>query len=261
MIKLKPRPFSPAVLIHNKVLVSKATIEQKVATGTKPVSDDFPSYWLPEARKVLWEHHNHKCCYCERERDEKRESDLEHFRPKAGIQEDPAHYGYWWLAYEWNNYLFSCKACNQEHKKNQFPLSTGGIRAMGPADNLTNENPILINPIDDNPEQFIMFDWEDSNDLFVKATPTTTDLNDRGKNTILIVGLNRNGLPEERAGFLLTLEAIAVKMHAARYLGNPILFEDAQKDIKRESSYTKQFTGFRRSYFKKIGLGSYIATD
>jgi len=261
MIKLRPRPLSPEVLMEAKVVVSKATIEQKVAIGAKPISVDFPSHWLPEPRKLLWEHQNHKCCYCERERDEKRESDLEHFRPKAGLQEDPVHYGYWWLAYDWDNYLFSCKACNQEHKKNQFPLLDGGIRAMGPADNLLSENPILINPFDDNPEQFIGFDWEDSNGFFVKATATATDANERGKKTILIVGLNRKGLPEERAGFLLTLEAITTKMHAAKYLGKPILIDDAKKDIERESSSTKQFAGFRRAYFRKVGLGQYIATD
>lgn len=261
MIKFKVRPPAPEVLIGTKVIASNAIIEHKIATGNRPVSDDFHPHWLPEARKILWEHQNHKCCYCEREREEKRESDLEHFRPKAKVENDPTHFGYWWLVYTWENYLFSCKPCNQGAKKNQFPLLEGGIRAMGPTDSLVNENPILINPYDENPEQFISFDWEDSNGKFVKATSTATDDNGRGKKTILIVGLNRNGLAEERAGFLLTLEAIAAKMHAARYLGCPILIEDAKRSIERESSSKKQFTGFRRSYFRKFGLGQYIAND
>ena len=261
MIKLNPRPNAPGTLSVQQVIDTQNAIQAKVNGGAKPISNDFTSHWLPEARRVLWEHQNHKCCYCEREREEKRESDLEHYRPAAGVNEDAAHYGYWWLAYVWENYLFSCKPCNQGYKKNQFPLLLGGIRAMNPLDSLVAENPYLINPFDDNPEVLISFDWEDSNGLFVKAVSTLADANERGEKTISIVGLNRKGLPEERAGFLLTLQAIAVKMYAAKHLEFVNLFNETKKDIERETSSTKQFTGFRRAYFRKLGLGHYISKD
>jgi uncharacterized protein (TIGR02646 family) len=261
MIKIKPRPAAPNVLNDLKVVAVCSAIQIKASSGSKPDSIDFPPLWIPDARKTLWEHQNHKCCYCEREREEKRESDLEHFRPKARVQEEATHFGYWWLAYRWENYLFSCKPCNQGHKKNQFPLLPSGTRAFLETDSLMKENPVLINPFDEDPECLISFDWEDSNGFFVKAVSTANDVDERGKKTIEIVGLNRPGLPEERASFLLTLEAIAAKMHAGRYFDKQNLIDQAETDIKRETSSSKQFTGFRRSYFRKLGLGKYISAD
>jgi uncharacterized protein (TIGR02646 family) len=86
-----------------------------------------------------------KCCYCERKRDKNRESDIEHFRPKADVTEaDEVHKGYWWLAYEWPNLFFSCRHCNQEHKKNHFPVANQ--HAVGPTDSLLAEGALLIDP-------------------------------------------------------------------------------------------------------------------
>ena len=52
--------------------------------------------WSDNAVKgFLYESQNHKCCYCERQRD-KREMDVEHFRPKAKVEENSKHPGYWW---------------------------------------------------------------------------------------------------------------------------------------------------------------------
>ncbi len=266
MIKLKPRPEQPDSLRLPKVQDTIESLEQKVESGRKPTNrepNDFPSHWLPEAREILWEHQNHKCCYCERVRELKRESDLEHFRPKGGVEGDNAHFGYWWLAYEWENYLYSCKPCNQGNKKNQFPLLPGSRRATKKTDSLTNEKPVLINPYDENedPENYISFDWDNSNDHFVKAVPISNDEDNRGYDTINIVGLNDGLLPEDRAVFLQTLEGIATKMHAGVYFGNQTIIADAKEDIKRETSSVKQFAGFRRAYFRKVGLGQYLSAE
>ena len=263
MIKLKPRPEEPNSLRLEKVLETIKSLEEKVNSGQKPTTknpNDFPAHWLPEAREILWRHQNHKCCYCERERELKRESDLEHFRPKAGVEEDDKHFGYWWLAYQWENYLYSCKPCNQGNKNNHFPLLPDGQRATKKTDPLTNEKPVLINPYDDDPEKYISFNWENSNNCFVKAVPTpNNDRDNRGNDTINIIGLNRERLPEDRAEFLLSLQAIATKMHAGVYFGNQTIIADAKEDIKRETSSVKQFAGFRRAYFRKVGLAQYLS--
>lgn len=266
MIKLKPRPEEPNSLRLEKVRETIKSLEEKVNSGQKPTTknpNDFPPHWLPEAREILWKHQNHKCCYCERVRELKRESDLEHFRPKGGVEKENAHFGYWWLAYEWENYLYSCKPCNQGNKKNQFPLLPGGQRATKKTDSLTNEKPVLINPYDEDedPENYISFDWENSNDYFVKAVPTSTDDDNRGNDTINIVGLNKGLLPEDRAEFLQTLEAITIKMHAGRHFEKPLIIAAAEEEIKRETSSTKPFSGFRRAYFRKVGLGEYISDE
>ena len=55
-----------------------------------------------------------KCAYCEAPTSVVTHGDVEHFRPKST---------YWWLAYCFDNYLFSCEICNQLYKGDRFPIS------------------------------------------------------------------------------------------------------------------------------------------
>lgn len=56
---------------------------------------------------------NRKCWYCEaiQERSDKH---VDHFRPKNRVDEDGCsdHPGYWWLAFDWRNFRYSCTYCN-----------------------------------------------------------------------------------------------------------------------------------------------------
>lgn len=121
MIKLTQKPDIPESLQVADVRDSLARISDKVQSGEPLTDKDFSSgIWRKkDVRPVLWEHHNGKCCYCERKRDPKGEPDVEHFRPKTKTTED-GNPGYWWLAYDWSNLFFSCKACNQK-KVRTFP--------------------------------------------------------------------------------------------------------------------------------------------
>ncbi|QGM99882.1 hypothetical protein [Methylocystis parvus] len=65
-----------------------------------------------------------KCAYCEASTSVVAHGDVEHFRPKAL---------YWWLAYDFDNYLFSCQICNQIYKKDFFPVTPENQRLPGPA--------------------------------------------------------------------------------------------------------------------------------
>lgn len=260
MIKLKKRPPEPRTLRSRKVATLKRTIEELVRINGNVTSRNFTTYWLKDdIRETLWEHQEHKCCYCERIRDLKRESDVEHYRPKAGITEDPGHPGYWWLAYEWTNYLYACKACNEHYKKNHFPLLPNGSRARRPADNLAKEKPAILNPFDDDPGECIGFNWIDSDDRLVK--PTGEDSEGRGEVTIRLIGLNSSQLAEERGELLLLLQGIAVQMHTGQYCGNLHLIETAKKAIERETNSDQRFAGFRRAFFRKHGLSQYISND
>ena len=62
-----------------------------------------------------------KCAYCEMMADLGMHGDVEHIRPKSV---------YWWLAYCYDNYAFSCQLCNQKFKGDQFPLA--GQRMAAP---------------------------------------------------------------------------------------------------------------------------------
>lgn len=85
---------------------------------------EFNSDWWKKAKDQLIKESNHKCAYCEADTRVVAHGDVEHYRPKSE---------YWWLAYCYDNYLFSCQICNQSFKSNNFPV-TGPILA-GPAVN------------------------------------------------------------------------------------------------------------------------------
>ncbi|MCZ6673941.1 MAG: hypothetical protein O7C75_13495 [Verrucomicrobia bacterium] len=258
MIKLGPRPNVPPSLNGKTVLKKKVEIEQKIADGQKIKSEDFPSYWLNvDVREPLWAIHHGKCCYCERKREIKRESDVEHYRPKSAVTKESNHPGYWWLAYEWTNYLYSCKPCNETHKGNFFPLLEGSPRATGPNQDTASERPVLINPIDDDPESCISYNWWDGAGIYVKALGC--DDEGRGSDTIKILSLNR--LMEDRAELLGLLMNLAQSMIHAQRQNNQQMVDKFATDIRSSTSAKKQLAGFRRAFFKAQGLAEYVATD
>ena len=97
--------------------------------------------------------------------------DVEHFRPKGRVRERPDHPGYYWLAYKWSNLYPACVYCNQHRldkptrsdptpavaagKHDQFPLGDESTRAMKPGDDLSTEDRLLIDPCEDNPEEYL----------------------------------------------------------------------------------------------------------
>jgi len=50
-------------------------------------------------------------------------------------------------------------------------------------------------------------------------------------------------------------------MKAGQHFGNQVLINQAAEDIRDATSATRQFTGFRRAYFRAAGLGEYLADD
>jgi hypothetical protein len=64
-----------------------------------------------------------KCAYCESPTDTVAHGDVEHFRPKSV---------YWWLAYCYDNYLYSCQICNEVFKKDKFPIHSATGQWSGP---------------------------------------------------------------------------------------------------------------------------------
>lgn len=66
---------------------------------------------------------NARCAYCESSTSVVAFGDVEHFRPKSV---------YWWLAYCYDNYTFSCQICNQKHKGDKFPLASPLKQMKGP---------------------------------------------------------------------------------------------------------------------------------
>lgn len=115
---------------------------------------------LPEGLK-------RKCWYCEAE-DIRSDMPVDHFRPKNRVEEDPGHSGYWWLAFDWDNYRCACTYCNSKRNAEEtqggkgcrFPLKNPESRAFSPDHNelLQLEQPDLLDPFNPDDEKLLWFD-------------------------------------------------------------------------------------------------------
>lgn len=115
-------------------------------------------YDAPTVKKALYLAQYKKCAWCERRADYS-SSPVEHYRPKNGAwrhergqpaQVDPDHY--WWLAWTWENLLFSCPRCNdQGHKANFFQVGTAVAAPTRPLPQPPNYNTPIISTQQENP--------------------------------------------------------------------------------------------------------------
>jgi uncharacterized protein (TIGR02646 family) len=102
-----------------------------------------------------------KCAYCEKDLREEA-AHVDHFRPAGAIMEGitKIHPGYYWLAYTWENLYLSCLACNSSFKRDFFPLIDPAKRARSHHDEISNEEPLLIDPSKENPRDHIRFNLD-----------------------------------------------------------------------------------------------------
>jgi uncharacterized protein (TIGR02646 family) len=108
-----------------------------------------------DAGKVLRKLSGEKCWYCETD-EVRSDMPVDHFRPKNSVVEcDGKHPGYWWLAFEWENYRLACTYCNSRRvfedseggKHDHFPLLDEKKRAFKNGDE-GKESPLLLDPCD-----------------------------------------------------------------------------------------------------------------
>ncbi|MDW6023920.1 hypothetical protein SAZ10_19420 [Mesorhizobium sp. BAC0120] len=190
----------------------------------------FTAYRMHEVSIALADIFRHKCAYCERDIRAGGDSEIEHFRPKGGV-EGEAHPGYWWLTYSWLNMLPSCKSCNQRRlahvlenavspeefdrllnstptvshgKQNYFPIA--GLRAVHRKDDLTAEDPLLIDPTIRDPADHLTWD-HDGPQVLVKPRMIEGVPDRYGKESIKAYALNRVNLVHRRIAVMKTLRA------------------------------------------------------
>ena len=115
--------------------------------------DDHQEVWK-HLKPKLSELSNQKCWYCE-SIDPRSDNAVDHYRPKGNVRgSKPPHDAYWWLAFDWKNYRFSCGFCNSIRKsattsggkQDYFPLWDEGGRARSDQDSIDDEQPLLLDP-------------------------------------------------------------------------------------------------------------------
>ncbi len=230
-----------------EILVTKGDAEtEKLKAEFNSDNLDFkfkPNiYGHKQVKKTIIDLQNNKCCFCESSFNHVSPGDVEHYRPKAGwIQnkEKVNKPGYYWLTYNWDNLFVSCEICNRENKKNFFPLSNPSQRALNHNQNILDEEPLFIHPVNDDPELYI---------AFIDEIAITINGNARGNVTIEKLGLNRLTLNDDRRK---NLEFIKVIYNLA--LGHP---ETNQRQAAQEflinfQTDETEYASMLRSYFLK----------
>lgn len=200
MIKIVRKTTVPVPdILLNKGVNATNNLIARYNNGERTFTkDDFDGkiYGHEDVKNTLIDVQEGKCCFCESKITHISYGDVEHYRPKAAwVQDNEAlnKPGYYWLSYNWDNLLLSCQMCNQRHKKNLFPVRNTANRALSHTDDISNEEPLFVHPVIDDPSTLISFNQE---------IPVSVDGNDRGAMTISRLGLDREALNEQRRSVL-----------------------------------------------------------
>lgn len=158
-------------------------------------------------RDNLAEISHNKCWYCETliVRDD---LVVDHYRPKGSVfEEGRGSEGYWWLAFHANNFRLSCKYCNELRddrvggtrggKATHFPLLEGSIRATAENRDLSEEYPIILDPIVRADVDHLMF-LADAKAYPKYAIDVDSIAFERAERTIAILHLNHGRLRKSR---------------------------------------------------------------
>lgn len=188
----------------------------------------------PHVRRGFKEQLPAKCAYCETPTES---PDIEAFRPKQRATNldgkvDDDHY--WWLTFEWSNYLPACRQCNTL-KGQRFPVKgpRAPVGAVGTA--LMSERRLLLDPHVDEPTRVLLF-LDDGR---------ITSEDEQGRVSIDVLSLNRDSLVAARKQDLISLLAIIGKAKPSERQMASIV--DVLKEL---TTGDKPFAAMRRQYVK-----------
>mgnify|MGYP001177794601 CR=1 FL=1 len=125
--------------------------------------EDKQSVWR-YAENALSDASHEKCWYCEI-RQVRSDRAVDHFRPKNRVHGIKSHPGYWWLAFDWQNYRYSCTYCNSRRrdlaggtvggKRDEFPILPPPSHAHSESD--PKDRAKLLDPTVDDDTKLLTF--------------------------------------------------------------------------------------------------------
>jgi hypothetical protein len=260
-------------MMRFKAPAKNQDFEPKVAAEREKVRRAIERGEQPKIDNALWREfkadfsgaQRGRCGYCEISVIAGQHGDVEHYAPKNALMEFgpnpeaeegietpnlaklegrspskrwPA--GYWWLAYDWSNYLLACEVCNSVWKGNLFPVRQPPARQAPPAENGGAEVPLLLTPFGSrDPARHLVFNADGSVEPR-NGSPF-------GRETIRTCGLRRQALVKERR--YAAENAFAAVVEARRAAANGIPPENNQglRDLHRMGAEDAYFPGMVRA--------------
>lgn len=182
-------------------------MERFAGSDAAPTRDDIATEYQV-AKGPRWQHQREKCAYCDRHYP-LASAPTEHFRPVLG--------GYWWLAWDWDNLLFACAACNGS-KGDRFELLPGSVHLQAGERPPGDERPVLLNPLEEDPLNVIAFVKEPDG-----WVPKGIDDEGRGEAMITATGLRQHFHVHQDhvAGVTIDIRRVAALVDAADAAGPP----------------------------------------
>jgi hypothetical protein len=181
------------------------------ATERKAIIEQNERLWRDDRiRDWLLRQFANKCWYTEAY-DSVSSIHVDHYRPKGRAKDLDGNEceGYWWLAFDWNNYRICGQLINVK-KLDVFPIIEGSrANAQDPV-SLELEAPLLIDPA--TPQaRLISYEKDEDGCIAVPAAAINNVDKFRAENTIDVLGMNkRDRLNAKRADFWdKCMEAIA----------------------------------------------------
>ncbi|MCB9603018.1 MAG: hypothetical protein H6721_07410 [Sandaracinus sp.] len=218
--------------------------------GTKDF--DGKVYGHEDVKKALWKMQHGKCCFCEKEM-EVSYGTVEHFRPKTSATDDAGtkREGYWWLAYEFENFYLSCINCNQP-KGDYFPLASGNPLTAGtlPSAASPPEDHVFLDPGKDLPERHI--EWKFVRGKGMVPLGKTT----RGTKTIRKLKLHlRDELAKFRGRHYRDVIVPIVKRYVdAKKANDTVRLDEVMKDVRRQAHARAPYAAMARAVFRQSNI-------
>jgi hypothetical protein len=190
-------------------LAESQVYEQELFAATDKDERDkiitsYEKHWIDaRIRNWLLAQFSDKCWYTEA-KETISPIHVDHYRPKGRVREknqDEGTEGYWWLAFNWQNYRISGWLINSK-KSDIFPILHGSRALPGDKASLSLECPVIIDPRKEE-ASLISYEKEDEEAcIAVKAAGIDPTDEYRVKKTVEFLGLNiRPKLNRKRAEY------------------------------------------------------------
>ena len=211
---------------------------------------------------------NGKCWYTEA-RFTAEYPQLEHFRPKSCARNEDwgkCHDGYWWLAFDIENYRLS-KPMPNTRKGSYFPLRERAMAVCGPGIAVTRESPMFLDPSNEDDAELIGFNSLGQPE---PCREPAVDLDDwdklRIEFSIKRYGLDDRELCEQRKALWVAISAMfdeyatfGLKAKRERCLESAGKAKQIKTELRKYLEPKREFTALIRDCFNthKVGRSLY----
>jgi uncharacterized protein (TIGR02646 family) len=235
--------------------LTKNLLEAKSIEDIHLIIDSNENHWR-KLESSLSEISHNKCWYSE-SRDKYSSYHVDHFRPKkAAIGIDKKdHGGYWWLAFDWQNYRI-CGGIGNVNKRDKFAVYGG--KACSPTDSFEDEMVYFLDPTEEEDILKLTFN------SYGEAMPLVVEDWDyeRAKYTIQHLKLNGKKLKEARKQVWVDCSTIVSETQELMQKNQkqPSPFRRGQikeklKKLKEMVKSSSEFSATAKACLKSTGLG------